>query len=149
MKIRDILNEAGLLKSIAKGAARAIAPNTVRDYELRKRLQLMPTPQQPDVQPGLQPTQPAVKTAPAARPTASMVGKYGNRPAAPQAYQSAMGVAVKQANDSGIVLVYGKNNYMLNSQGEWAVNGKDSAGAVASEPLQAEMDKVAKSTGYM
>jgi hypothetical protein len=38
---------------------------------------------------------------------------------------------------------------MLNNRGEWSVDGKDTAGATASGQLAAEMDKVAKSTGYM
>lgn len=99
-------------------------------------------------------------TAPEA-PVASMVGKYKRPAPAPTAtpapaptatpapFTSALGVTVAQASDSGIVLLYKNRNFMLNSQGEWSLDGKDTGGTRASDLLQTEMDKVAKSTGYM
>jgi hypothetical protein len=84
------------------------------------------------------------------------IGALGRRGSAnPQAatsvppYQSTLGVTVVQALDSGIILNYKNRNFMLNSTGQWALDGKTSAGATASEQMQAEMDKVAQSTGYM
>jgi hypothetical protein len=93
------------------------------------------------------PTIPAVQPV---KPTAT-IGALGKRsstaPAAP--YQSPLGVTIRDASDAGITLLYKNRNFMLNNRGEWSVDGKDTAGATASGQLAAEMDKVAKSTGYM
>jgi hypothetical protein len=101
---------------------------------------------------------PTAPVAPVA-PVASMVGKYKKpaptqtaattQSATPAPFTSALGVSVAQASDSGVVLRYKNRNFMLNSQGEWSLDGKDTGGTRASDLLQTEMDKVAKSTGYM
>jgi hypothetical protein len=99
-------------------------------------------------QSAITPIQPVAPQTPASAP-AGTIGALGKRgataPAQPQAYQSPMGVTVRQANDAGIVLGYRNRNYMLNDDGQWALEGK----TAVSGQLDAEMDKVAKSTGYM
>lgn len=253
MKIRDIISEAGILGSIGKGLAKALAPNTTQVYDRYKatsttpagltdreqqeklgivqqmdvsrklqriadtlgtkssismsdigqvigkvfptknsqeRQQLVqqladrlarskvtvtgtraPTPQPaatvptepttvpsailgPDGKPiqkpaAVQPAQPVQPTA-AAQPSIVVPPATRTRqPADAQGYQSPLGVTVAQASDAGITLKYKNRNFMLNNRGEWAMDGKDTAGSTASQQLQAEMDKVAKSTGYM
>lgn len=82
-----------------------------------------------------QPTQSASSGAP------SMAGRYGKKPQQPQAYQSPLGITVRQATDP-IIMDYKGKPFMLNNRGEWALDGKDTAGAQASDPIQAEIDKV-------
>lgn len=116
------LYKAGELKSTA---------GTGKKYKPRQSAVTPITPQQT----------PATSSAP------SMAGKYG-KPAAPadtQIYQSPMNITVKQANDSGVILSYRNRDYMLNDSGQWALEGK----TAVSGQLDAEMDKVAKSTGYV
>jgi hypothetical protein len=99
-------------------------------------------------QSAITPIQPTAPQTPASAP-AGTIGALGKRgataPTQPQVYQSPMDITVKQANDSGIVLTYRNRNYMLNDDGQWALEGK----TAVSGQLDAEMDKVAKSTGYM
>lgn len=105
------------------------------------------TKQQPQTTIPTQPT-PAPAVAPKSQGTIGALGKRGAGTAAAP-YQSPLGITVRQASDAGIVLNYKNRNFMLNNRGEWSLEGKDTAGATASGQLQAEMDKVARSTGFM
>ncbi len=86
---------------------------------------------------------------PEEKPTASMVGRYGKKPAPtvqptqPQQYQSPLGITVLRSTDEGHILGYEGKKYWPNNRGDWAINGKDAVTAVASPQLAAEMDKVA------
>lgn len=78
--------------------------------------------------------------------TQGTIGALGKRSSAPAtttapSYQSPLGITVRQATDP-VILDYKGKAFMLNNRGEWALDGKDTAGAQASAPLQAEMDKV-------
>lgn len=105
----------------------------------------------PDGNPIQKSTAPAAPPAPAASPQIIVPPGSGARSASqtPQTYQSPLGIIVRQASDAGITLVYKNRNFMLNNRGEWALDGKDTAGATAAAQIQAEMDKVAQSTGFM
>jgi len=57
-------------------------------------------------------------------------------------YTSPIGISVLQNKDPWI-LQYRNRNFMLNNRGEWAVDGKDTAGATASQAFQQEFDNAA------
>jgi hypothetical protein len=91
--------------------------------------------------------QTATATTQQTKPTAtiSALGKRGSTTAqttTQTTYQSPLGITVRQSTDP-VILDYKGKPFMLNNRGEWAMDGKDTAGAQASAPLQAEMDKVA------
>jgi hypothetical protein len=89
------------------------------------------------------PIQPTTTQTSAGAGTIGATGKRGatQPPTQPQAYQSPLGITVRQATDP-IIMDYKGKPFMLNNRGEWALDGKDTAGAQASDPIQAEIDKV-------
>ena len=103
------------------------------------------------------PEAPAQNTPPEAQPIqpvqpAATIGALGKRatkqPAQPQAYQSPLNITIRQSTDP-IIVDYNGAPYMLNNRGEWAKDGKDTAGSQASGPVQAEIDKVLQANNLL
>ncbi len=85
---------------------------------------------------------PAAPTAGADLELAPAGTDLSSQPPTPPA-PNAMGIAVVRNTDAGSILRYKGNNYWPNNRGDWAIDGKDSAAAVATPQLQQEMDKAA------
>lgn len=86
--------------------------------------------------------------------SASMVGRYRKKTPPTQTsqqsqvYQSPLDITIRQFTDPVIVDYKGKP-FMLNDRGEWALDGRNTAGAQASEPIQTEIDKVLRANNLL
>jgi hypothetical protein len=88
-------------------------------------------------------------SAPTTGQSTATIGALGKRatkqptqePTQSHAYQSPLGITIRQSTDPVIVDYNGKP-YMLNDRGQWAKDGGNSNAAEAGAPVQAEIDKV-------